>query len=81
MWLLNADILAGNAARQWLLIAASTPESGDIALLTFKKGATGAEVLYHNSIIGNFMVYQIELKHIFYLYIFKFLGLTSLFEQ
>jgi len=69
MWLLNADILAGNAARQWLLIAASTPESGDIALLTFKKGATGAEVLYHNSIIGNFMVYQSRIEtHFLFIY-------------
>jgi len=31
---------------------------GGIAPLTFPKGATGTEVPFHNSIIGNFMVYQ-----------------------
>jgi len=31
---------------------------GGIAPLTFQKSATGAEVRFHNSIIGNFMVYQ-----------------------
>jgi len=35
---------------------------GSIAPQPFKKGATGAEVLFHNSTIGNFMVYQDRLE-------------------
>jgi len=47
MWLLNADILAGNASKQWLLMAVSrAPESGDIAHLTFQKGAAEVEVSF-----------------------------------
>jgi len=32
------------------------------ALCPFKRGATGAEVPFHNSIIGNFMVYHDRLE-------------------
>jgi len=38
-------------ARGWM-------HGGGIAPLTFPKVATGMEVPFHNSIIGNFMVYQ-----------------------
>ena len=31
---------------------------GALPSLPFQKGTTGAEVLYHNSIIGNIMLYQ-----------------------
>jgi len=31
---------------------------GGTAPLSFQKGETGTEVPFHNSIIGNFMVYQ-----------------------
>jgi len=31
---------------------------GGIASLPFQKGATGAEVPFHNNVIGNFVVYQ-----------------------
>jgi len=33
-----------------------------IAILPFQQGKTGAEVPFHNSIIGNFMVYQDRLE-------------------
>jgi len=35
---------------------------GGIAPLPVQKGATGAEVPFHNSIIDNFMVYQDRLE-------------------
>jgi len=35
---------------------------GGIAPLPFQKEATWAEVSFHNSIIGNFMVYQDRLE-------------------
>jgi len=35
---------------------------GGTAPLPFQKGATGAEVPFHTSIIGNFMVYQDRLE-------------------
>jgi len=38
------------------------PENGDIAFRLFKRGSTGAEVPFHNSILGNFMVYQDRLE-------------------
>jgi len=38
-------------AREW-------KHGGGIALLPFQKGYNGAEVLYHNSIIGSIMFYQ-----------------------
>jgi len=33
-------------------------------LLTFQQGKTGAEVRFHNSILGNFLVYQDRLEAI-----------------
>jgi len=33
---------------------------GSLPPCPFKRGSTGAEVYFHNNIIGNFMVYQIE---------------------
>jgi len=42
------------------------PENGDMAgafpPLPFQKGCNGAAVPFHNSIIGNFMVYQDRLE-------------------
>ena len=35
---------------------------GSIPPLPFQKGCNGAAVLFHNSIIGNFMVYQDRLE-------------------
>jgi len=37
-------------------------ESWGIAPLLFQKRETGAELLFHNSITGNFMVYQKRLE-------------------
>jgi len=37
-------------------------DGGGISPLTFQKRATGAEVPFHNSIIGEFMVYQDRLE-------------------
>jgi len=49
-----------------IILCTGTPENGGMAgalsPLPFQKGATGAEVLFQNSIIGNFMVYQHRLE-------------------
>ena len=37
-------------------------------LCIFKRGATGTQVPFHNSIIGNFMVYQDRLEINIYSY-------------
>jgi len=50
---LNPDKLPGTTTINY-----QVPENGSIASLPFQKGATGAEVPFHNSTIGNFMVYQ-----------------------
>jgi len=48
------------------VLSPGTPEKGAMAgelhPLPFQNGATGAEVPFHNSIIGNFMVYKVDLK-------------------
>jgi len=68
-WLLNAGILASNAARQLLLMAVSqiilycvkSKDAGKqesdrgISLCSFKRER---RYLFHYSIVGNFMVYQ-----------------------
>ena len=48
MWLLNADILAGYVARQWLLMAAvtGTSESGGIESLTFPTRDNGGKGVF-----------------------------------
>ena len=58
--LVNADILASNAARQWLLIAVSRDagERRHCPSDLSKGGQRRRRCLYHNRIIGNFMAYQ-----------------------
>jgi len=47
MWLLNGDILAGNAARQWLLLAVRRGAGErEHCPLTFEKGDNGVEVSF-----------------------------------
>jgi len=52
--------------------APGTSENGGMRkhflLCTFKRGATGTQVPFHNSIIGNFMVYQDRLEINIYSY-------------
>jgi len=74
LWLLNAVILACNAARQLLLIAASQiilyrvkrskdagerESDGAFSPSSFKRGR---RCLFHYSIMGNFMVYQDQIE-------------------
>ena len=40
-------------------------DDGDISPLTFQKGATGVEVPFHKSIIGNSWFIKIDLKQIY----------------
>jgi len=58
-------------------------ESGDIAPMTFKKGDNGGGDFFHNSIIGNFMVYQVkvELKQFFSIVHFINFEVNSVVEQ
>jgi len=59
-------VLSFSCLHQTCSLRTGTPESGGIAWalppLTFQKGVTGAVVPFHNSIIGNFMVYQARIE-------------------
>jgi len=74
LWLLNAGILASNAAWQLLLIAVSqivlycvkrSKDAGKqesdtgISLCSFKRGR---RCIFHHSIVGNYMVYQVRIE-------------------
>jgi len=71
------EILIANGQQRWvyqlklctLQLLPVTPrdngERGHCFLCSFKKEATGPEVTFHNSVIGNFMVNKIYLKQIY----------------
>ena len=48
--------------RSWLRACQESRRTGVLPLCPLKRGGNRVEVPVHNSVIGNFMVYQIELK-------------------
>jgi len=51
-----------NLVGHWLFATQKRWRTGALFPCHFKKGATGAELPFHNSIIGIFMAYQDQLE-------------------
>jgi len=85
MWLLNADILAGNAARQWLaLLIAVGRDAGerrDYPPDISKGEQRRLRSIFHNSIVGNFIVYQDGIETHFFIFSFIIFEVGMFGEQ
>jgi len=83
MWLLNTVILAGKAARQWLLITVSRDAGKrrhfppDLSQWVKR----GRRCLFLHCIIGNCMVYQDRIKTTFSIDFFSIFEINIIVEQ